>query len=203
MRLVSNKNTCRSSLIFSHGTAGFRFVDIHSGKMSFWPLTYHAFCNVNPTWNQCKNWVFYTYNLLSIKTILFDILDLWCKIEEIRFVKSFFETSHVCFIHDNFSVLITTPLDQIQQNLLWKETEAAKPRTNLRRSFWRRDLKKTQLHLKLALKQNFDLYYYKWAGVDTCSFSVSEPGLTLVRFQGSIPDFFKRRFPSGMQSKSR
>jgi len=33
-----------------------------------------------------------------------------------------FETSHVFFIHENFSVLITTPLDQIQQNLLRKET---------------------------------------------------------------------------------
>ena len=32
-----------------------------------------------------------------------------------------FETSHVRFIHANFSVLITTPLDQIQQNLLRKE----------------------------------------------------------------------------------
>jgi len=33
-----------------------------------------------------------------------------------------FETSNVRFIHENFSVLITTPLDQIQQNLLRKET---------------------------------------------------------------------------------
>ena len=33
-----------------------------------------------------------------------------------------FETSHVRFIHENFSVLITTPLDHIQQNLLRKET---------------------------------------------------------------------------------
>jgi len=32
-----------------------------------------------------------------------------------------FETSHVRFIHENFSVLITTPLDQIQQNLFRKE----------------------------------------------------------------------------------
>jgi len=40
-----------------------------------------------------------------------------------------FETSHVRFIHENFSVLITTPLDQIQQNLLRKETcqTTAKP----------------------------------------------------------------------------
>jgi len=33
-----------------------------------------------------------------------------------------FETSHVRFIHENFSVLITALLDQIQQNLLRKET---------------------------------------------------------------------------------
>jgi len=40
-----------------------------------------------------------------------------------------FETSHVLFIHENFSVLITTPLDQIQQNFLRKETcvTTAKP----------------------------------------------------------------------------
>ena len=33
-----------------------------------------------------------------------------------------FETSHVRIIHENFSVLMTTPLDQIQQSLLRKET---------------------------------------------------------------------------------
>jgi len=40
-----------------------------------------------------------------------------------------FETSHVRFIHENFSVLITTPLDHIQQNLLRKATcqNTAKP----------------------------------------------------------------------------
>ena len=40
-----------------------------------------------------------------------------------------FETSHVRFIHENFSVLITTPPDQIEQNLLRKETcqTTAKP----------------------------------------------------------------------------
>jgi len=43
--------------------------------------------------------------------------------------KNTFETSHVRFIHENFSVLITTPLDQIQQSLLRKETcqTTAKP----------------------------------------------------------------------------
>jgi len=40
-----------------------------------------------------------------------------------------FETSHVRFIHENFNVLISTQLDQIQQNLLRKETcqTTAKP----------------------------------------------------------------------------
>ena len=86
-----------------------------------------------PMWvwfeNQCRTWVIFTYDLLSIKTILFDIWDFWCQLEEIRFVKRLFETSHVRFIHDNFSVLITALLDQIQQNLLWKETcqTTAKP----------------------------------------------------------------------------
>jgi len=32
-----------------------------------------------------------------------------------------FETLHVRFIHENFSVLITTPLDQIHQNLLQRD----------------------------------------------------------------------------------
>jgi len=37
--------------------------------------------------------------------------------------------SHVRFIHENFSVLITTPLDQIPKKLLRKETcqTTAKP----------------------------------------------------------------------------
>ena len=43
--------------------------------------------------------------------------------------KNIFETSHVWFIHENFSVLITSPLDHFQQNLLRKETcqTTAKP----------------------------------------------------------------------------
>jgi len=40
-----------------------------------------------------------------------------------------FETSHDRFVHENFSVLITTPLNHIQQNLMRKETcqNTAKP----------------------------------------------------------------------------
>jgi len=33
-------------------------------------------------------WVIYLKNVLSIKTILFDILDFWCQLEVIRFVKT-------------------------------------------------------------------------------------------------------------------
>ena len=33
-------------------------------------------------------WVIYNNNVLSIKTILFDILDFWCQSEVIRFVKT-------------------------------------------------------------------------------------------------------------------
>ena len=50
-----------------------------------------------------------------------------------------FETSHVRFIHENFSVLITIPLDQIQQNLLRRETcqTTAKPSDIVLQTWWR------------------------------------------------------------------
>jgi len=142
MRLVSTKNTCRSSFIFKHGTAWFRFVDLHSGNMSFLPLSYHAFCNVNLTWNQCESWVFYIYDLLSIKMILFDILDVWCQFEEIRFVKIFRNVA--CSFHSwKFQRVDYYTAWSNWTKKMWKETEAAKPRPILETLFWRPDLKKT------------------------------------------------------------
>ena len=35
-----------------------------------------------------RTWITYIYDVLSIKTILFDILDFWCQLEEIQFVKT-------------------------------------------------------------------------------------------------------------------
>jgi len=67
-------------------------------------------------------WVIYINNVLLIKTILFDILEFWCQLEEIRFVKTLSKRCMFVSFMKNFSVLITTPLDQIQQNLLRKET---------------------------------------------------------------------------------
>jgi len=132
MRFVSTKNTFGSwkiSFTFSHGTAGSWSVDLHNRNMSLFLLSYYAFCNVNPSWNQRGNWVFHTHDLLSIKKVLFNILDFWCQLEEFRFLKRLFETSHVRFIHGKFSVLITTPLDQFKKKLMWKETcqTTAKP----------------------------------------------------------------------------
>jgi len=129
---VLTKNMCGSWKIwsiFNYVTACDRSDDLLSSQPVWAPLTCHDFSNVNPIRNYSQTWVIYTDDLLSIKTILFDILDFWCQLEEIRFVKRLFETSHVRFIHKNFSVLITTPLDQIELNVLWKEAcqATAKP----------------------------------------------------------------------------
>jgi len=82
---------------------------------------YHLSILYNTVKSQNWTWVTYISNVLSNKKSLFDCSDSICE--------NTFETSHVRFIHENFSVLITTPLDQIQQNLLRKETfqTTAKP----------------------------------------------------------------------------
>ena len=92
-------------------------------------------------------WVLYINYVLSIndsfrysKLLMSTCSDSICE--------NTFETSHVRFIHENFSVLITTPLDQIQKKC-W-EKRPAKPRQNLQTSFCRRDLKNTQPHLKVS-----------------------------------------------------
>ena len=126
------KNMCGSWKfwsIFNYVTACYRSDDLLSSQLVWAPLTHYVFPNVNPIRNQNRTWVIYTDDLLSNKTTLFDILDFLCQLEEIWFVKRLFKTSHVRFIHKNCSVLITTPLDQIELKLLWKEVcqATAKP----------------------------------------------------------------------------
>jgi len=100
-------------------------------------------------------WVIYMNNVLSIKTILFDILDFWCQLEEIRFVKtlskrrmfvSFMKISAYWLLHR-----------LIKFNKICWEKRPAKARPTLQTSFCRRDLKNTQPHLKL----NFLIFFKK------------------------------------------
>jgi len=101
---------------------------------------------------QCHQWTWdiYINNALSIKMILFNIVDYWCRLEEIQFVKtrskrrmfvSFMKFSACWLLHR-----------LIKFNKISWEKRPAKPQPNLRTSFWRRDLKNTQPHLKYNKK---------------------------------------------------
>jgi len=94
-------------------------------------------------------WVIYINNVLSIKTILFHILDFWCQLEQIRFVKTLSKRRmFVSFMKISACWLLHR---LIRFNKICWEKRPAKDRPNLRTSFWRRDLKNTQPHLKVGL----------------------------------------------------
>jgi len=91
-------------------------------------------------------WVTCISNVLSIKTILFDILDFWCQLVVIWFMKtlskrrmfvSFMKISACWSLHR-----------LIKLNKICWEKRPAKPRPNLQTSFCRRHLENTQPHLK-------------------------------------------------------
>jgi len=94
-------------------------------------------------------WVIYHKNVLSIKTILFDILDFWCQLEVIRFVKTLSKRRmFVSFMKISACWLLHR---LIKFNKICSEKRPANPRPNLRTSFCRGDLKSTQPHLKVGL----------------------------------------------------
>jgi len=91
-------------------------------------------------------WIIYLSNVLSIKTILFDILDFWYQLVVIRFVKTLSKRRmFVSFMNISACWLLHR---LIKFNKICWEKRPAKPRPNLRTSFCRRDLKNTQPHLK-------------------------------------------------------
>jgi len=92
-------------------------------------------------------WVIYVNNVLSIKTILFDILDFWCQLEEIQFAKTLSKRRmFVSFMKISACWLLQR---LITFNKICWDNRPAKPRPTLRTSFCRRDLKNTQPHLKV------------------------------------------------------
>jgi len=88
----------------------------------------------------------YIHNKLSIKTILFDIVDFWCQLEVIRFVKTLSKRRMLVLFMKISACWLLHRL--IKFNKIWWEKRPAKPWPNLRTSFCRRDLKNTQPHLK-------------------------------------------------------
>jgi len=92
-------------------------------------------------------WIIYIYDVLSIKTILFDILDFWYQLEKIRFVKTL--SKHRMFV-SFMKILACWLLHRlIKLNKICWEKRPAKLRPNLRTLFWRRNLKNTQPYLNL------------------------------------------------------
>jgi len=108
--------------------------------LTIWYDTVPLFC-------ACEIWVINMNKLQSNKTILFDILDFWCQLEVIRFVKtlskrrmfiSFMKISACWLLHR-----------LMKFNKICWEKRPAHPRPNMRTSFCRGDLKDTQPHLKI------------------------------------------------------
>jgi len=116
------------------------------------------------TWQHCMSWhsfyvleewtwVTYISNVLSIKTILFDILDFWCQLVVIRFVKTLSKRRvFVLFMKISACWLLHR---LIKFNKICWEKRPAKPRPNLRTSFCRRDLKNTKPHLNAGRRTDF------------------------------------------------
>jgi len=106
--------------------------------------------NLSILYNTVKlqNWTWVTYisNVLSNKKILFDILDFWCQLVVIRFVKTL--SKRRMFVSFMKTSACWLPHRLIKFNKICWEKRPSKPRPNLRTSFCRRDLKNTQPHLK-------------------------------------------------------
>jgi len=102
--------------------------------------------NTVSVFNESEIWVTYINNVLSNKTILFDILDFWCQLVVIRFVKTL--SKRRMFV-SSMKISACWLLHRlIKFNKICWEKRPAKTRPNLRTSFCRRDLKNTQPHLK-------------------------------------------------------
>ena len=92
-------------------------------------------------------WVTYINNVLSNKTILFHILDFWCQLVVIRFVKTL--SKRRMFV-SSMKISACWLLHRlIKFNKICWEKRPAKTRPNLRTSFCRRDLNNTKPHLKV------------------------------------------------------
>ena len=110
---------------------------------------YCTFCRISHFESYQWTWVIHINNVLSIEKILFDILDFWCRIEEIRFVKTLSKRRmFVSFTKISACWLLHR---LIKLNKICWEKRPVKPQPNLRTSFCRRDLKNTQHHLKVRL----------------------------------------------------
>jgi len=108
-------------------------------------IVWHNFC-VQWEWT----WVTYISNVLSNKTILFDMFDFWCQLVVIRFVKTL--SKRRMFV-SSMKISACWLLHRLTKfNKICWEKRPTKTRPNLGTSFCRRDLKNTQPHLNTRNK---------------------------------------------------
>ena len=119
MTFASHKNMCVLNRTWGkchRCPLGLDLSTYRYGKLSWVPLSYIVYSDADPisSFND-------ELGLFISTTSFFRYFRLLMSIWRDPICENTFETSHVRFIHENFSVLITTPLDQIQQNLFRKE----------------------------------------------------------------------------------
>jgi len=140
-------------------SGGYRSVDVHDPRSTVFHLTMEY--DTVPVCNANEIWVTYINNVLSNKTILFDILDFWCQLVVIRFVKTL--SKRRMFV-SSMKISACWLLHRwIKFNKICWKKRPAKTRPNLRTSFCRRDFKNTQPHLNTRLS----------SGTSTGTFAVS------------------------------
>ena len=129
---------------------GIRSVNIHDPKsMSVPPVDLYDTVSVfNGKWT----WVTYISNILSNKTILFDILDFWCQLVVIRFVKTLSKRRMFVSSMKIWACWLLHRL--IKFNKICWEKRPVKTRSNLWTSFCRREETLGQNILKSEIDTN-------------------------------------------------
>jgi len=152
MTFASPKNTCAMGSPQENSVIGFPRVSIwRPSDMESIVMTTELCCIF---WSRSNfdchkgTWVINMKNVLPIKTILFDILDFWCQLEEIRFVKTLSKRRMLVSFMKILACWLLHCL--IKFNKICWEKRPAKPRPNLWTSFCRCDLKNSQPHLNVS-----------------------------------------------------
>ena len=120
-------------------SGGIRSLDLRDPRSTTLPpvdVAWHSFC-VQQTWT----WVTYINNVLSNKTIIFDILDFWCQLVMIRFVKTL--SKRRMFVSSMKISACWLLHRSIKFNKICWEKRPAHSRPNMRTSFCRGELKNT------------------------------------------------------------
>ena len=155
MTLWNLSSTCRGYTVFF--VVKTSYLQNFNVKMTCWKFVGSWWDSISgSSWSQVDNittwwydtvsvcygneiWISYINNVLSNKTILFDILDFWCQFVVIRLVKTL--SKRRMFV-SSMKISACWLLHRlIKFNKICWEKRPAEPRPNLRTLFCRRDFK--------------------------------------------------------------